>query len=92
MKSVDDTKLGGPLHVLEELPSRGTSAGWRKESRETLNIQQERSLAQQKSTGAWLRGERGQSPPCIACPCGTPIGKMPCGDHSDITTWHLLQL
>lgn len=35
MKFVGDSKLGGPLNVLKELPSRGTSAGWRKESRGT---------------------------------------------------------
>lgn len=41
---------------------------------------------QEKSTVTWVRGgrvimgcERGQSPPCVACPCGTPAGEVPRG-------------
>lgn len=59
MKFGDDTMLEGALNVLKELPSRGISAGWRKESRGTFNIQQETSPAQEKSTGAQVRGGRG---------------------------------
>lgn len=46
VKLVYDTVLGGPLNAFKELPPRGTSAGWRKESRGMLNIQQERRRTQ----------------------------------------------
>lgn len=86
LEEVRSTLLGG----LEMTPSWGDHpmcsrschpTGWRKESRGTLNIQQERSPVQEKSTGAWVRGgigslwgiERGRAHPLLLALVGPQL-------------------